>query len=186
MVMKLMPNLRRLADRLERRGARGAMDADDLVQAAVIEVIRAVPRWNPRLSRWISFAMMRAHGAMQDELRRTDQISRRYRFLAKVHGEALPRFLSLQSSHEDDVPREIATSRDASPRWASDAKQVWAHVRRILRPREALAIELYYGQDITLREVARRLGISESRTCQLVAKGLRDLRRFRFSAMRNA
>ncbi len=54
------------------------------------------------------------------------------------------------------------------------------HTRRAianLPPREAEALTLHYLQDLPLREVGDRLGVTESRACQLCGQGIQRLRR---------
>jgi len=47
---------------------------------------------------------------------------------------------------------------------------------RELPEREQLILSLYYKEELTMREVSKVLGISESRVCQLHARALTRLR----------
>ena len=45
-----------------------------------------------------------------------------------------------------------------------------------LPEREQVILALYYGQDLTLKEIGAVFGITESRVCQLHAQALKRLR----------
>ncbi len=51
-----------------------------------------------------------------------------------------------------------------------------AEAIRELPEREQLVLSLYYKDELTMREVSKVLGISESRVCQLHARALSRLR----------
>lgn len=173
-VLKMMPTIRYLAKRV---GARGAASVEDLVQVGTMAAIAALPRFNPKKGRMWSFLRQRAHGAMIDELRSLDHISRIYRLRGHINGRPLPETLSIQTSPMELVPRVMPDKRGEPPTRRAEIHDIWAHVRSLLKPREARAIALYFAGDMTLKAVGKAMGISESRACQLVACAVERLRK---------
>lgn len=170
---KLRPNLDYWAQRFERSGARGHVDGEDLLQVARLAIWQARRRFDPaRGIRFSSFAGFRALGAMKDELRDTDHLSRLSRRRATagtVHAPSLERLPVVDLvDRQGRGPAELAAASD-----------LWAWVERVLGPRRRAVVEGYFVQGDTLLEIAFRLQLSESRVCQLLAQSLRMLRRRR-------
>ena len=55
-------------------------------------------------------------------------------------------------------------------------ERVWAIVERTLTPRQRAIVELYYRQDMTMKEIGRMMDLSESRICQICASAVDVLR----------
>jgi RNA polymerase sigma factor for flagellar operon FliA len=51
-----------------------------------------------------------------------------------------------------------------------------SRARELLDPREARILTMYYEEQMTLAEIGRLLGVTESRVCQLHTRALRRLR----------
>ena len=49
----------------------------------------------------------------------------------------------------------------------SQMRQILAHVLGCLPERERTVLSLYYEQELTLKEIGKVIGVSESRVCQL-------------------
>lgn len=80
---------RRIALRIARR-APSSISADDLVGAAHVGLTEACDRYDPeRGEPFVAFAEKRIRGAVLDELRRGDPLSRRDRWAARKVGTAL-------------------------------------------------------------------------------------------------
>ncbi len=71
----------------------------------------------------------------------------------------------------------------ADPVARAHQRDVAALVYRALTPKERQVVVLYYFEQITMREIGRILGLSESRVCQIHARVLRRLRE-RMESMR--
>lgn len=67
--------------------------------------------------------------------------------------------------HAAESPLEIATRDD-----------LFARLKEIMPPKLAEVLDLYYHDELTLKEIGRKLNLSESRVCQLHAKALRFAR----------
>lgn len=58
-----------------------------------------------------------------------------------------------------------------------ETKQILAGVVRDLPDRDQLVITMYYFEGLTLKEIGKALGVTESRVCQIHTKAMIDLRR---------
>lgn len=71
-----------------------------------------------------------------------------------------------------------ANSNDSPDRMVErqDMRDAIARVSRQLPAREQLLLDLYYERGQNLRQIAERLGVSESRACQLHSRAIRHVR----------
>ena len=107
--------------------------------------------------------------------------------LGRMLIEASHVFISLDEpaggSHEDG---EISSLRDMvhdasqpGPDETCAEREVLEHLRRAiesLKDRDRLILSLYYHEELTLKEIGRVLGVSESRVCQVHSEALLKLR----------
>jgi RNA polymerase sigma factor for flagellar operon FliA len=214
--VRYVPVIRQTALRLARR-LPAHICVDDLIGAGFIGLVDAYRRYDPeRCDRFDGYAEFRIRGAMLDELRSYDPLSRDLRALAtrtaaatrslegrlgrapteaEVAAElglelaafqgyaarmAVGRTVSLDAPAEDgDLRMEI---RDPSEEPADEqllqaqAKRVLTMAVEALPPRLRQVLELYYGNQLTLRDIGGILGVTESRVCQLHAEAIRRLR----------
>ena len=73
--------------------------------------------------------------------------------------------VDLQPDLSAETPLELASRAD-----------LWARLKHILPPKQVEILELYYSDDLTLKQIGRLLGLSESRVCQLHAKAIAILK----------
>ena len=64
----------------------------------------------------------------------------------------------------------------------AETRQMLAQAINGLPEREKLVLTLYYYENLTLQEIGRVLGVTESRVCQIHTKSVLHLRA-RFSAL---
>ncbi len=171
-----MPMLWKLARKIPTRGAVGR---EDLVQAAAMGLIRAQETFDPaRGVKWKSYATHRAFGAMIDQLRDLDHVPRLERKRLKAAGKEGRKVMSIDhqaaeiSANEGGIPAAAARG----PLDQATRADLWAFIRQRLDTRTAQVLEKYFTRDQTLKAIGRDIGISESRCCQLLARGLRVLR----------
>lgn len=157
-------------------GPRGAVDAHDLVQAAAIRLLRARSTFDASKSSWKSYALLRARGAMLDELREVDHVPRLERARARLAGVELPQVLSIQTGPVDQVSRDPGDRGAADPLAHASDVDLWREAQAILGPRSGRVLFEYFRRDRTLRDIGRDLGLSESRACQLLQKAIAKLR----------
>jgi len=161
------------------------MGRDDVESAALIGLINAVDRYDPdRGVPFEGYAGLRIRGAILDELRRLDDHTRDERRRARdvaedteseigAYGATLSLDLLLETGDRDwaaeDDSSNVYENQDLRTRVESALE--------CLPPRQREVLARYYGDSLTLRESAVRMGISEARACQLHGRAIHNLRR---------
>ena len=158
---------------------------DDLESAALVGLIDAVDRYDPdRGVPFEGYAGLRIRGAVLDELRRVDDHTRDQRRRARaVADDADPEIgafratlsldLLLESGDRDWAAEDLTDDRYES----QDLRGRVESALRCLPPRQRELLARYYGDALTLRQSAVRMGISEARACQLHGRAILNLRR---------
>jgi len=197
--------IERCARRLSARSGH-TVAAEDLWSAGAMGLLEAAQRFDAaRDVRFESFAEHRIRGAMLDEMRRMDHLPRRLRSdverveaartrLAQQLGrdpetdevaaalrldpQDVAELLQLLSPHLP-IDEETALSREARLDEALEKEQLKRLLaREVARLPERLQVllALYYDEELTYREIARVLGVSEPRVCQLHGEAMKRLR----------
>jgi RNA polymerase sigma factor FliA len=161
------------------------MGRDDVESAALIGLINAIDRYDPdRGVPFEGYAGLRIRGAILDELRGLDDHTRGERRRAReVPEDSEPEIGAYGATLSLDLLLETG-DRD----WAADDEAVGESDNQDLRarvegaldclpPRQREVLARYYGESLTLRESAVRMGISEARACQLHGRAIHNLRR---------
>lgn len=160
-----------------RLAAHGAVDREDLVQAAAIALGRARETFDPsRGVKWASYAQWRARGAMLDALREIDHVPRLERARARAAGRELPEVLSMQGDAVDVASQGGDRATTPAADELAARRDLWAELPRLVGRRGAEVLRGCFLDGLTLLEIGRELGISESRTSQIRARALRVLR----------
>ena len=163
-----------MATKLIEHGAWKSLEVDDLMNVAFAAVWKTRERFDPSRSSFQTYAMLRARGAMLDELRKLDHVPRQARRRAKLAGVELPKVESIEHDFTIILRPDKRTTLPVEGAAASD---FWRGVRRLLEPRAAEVLERYYRRDYTLKEIGRQLGLSESRVCQLHTLAVQRLKK---------
>lgn len=209
----------KLVHRLARRLARGLPPSvlhEDLVSAGLEGLVSAARRFDPtRGQQFVKFAEFRIKGAMLDEIRRHDMMSRGGRLLKKSLERAVVRLTAslgrppTDEELADSLGVDLCVLQDARSRFgdvrvvslqsssaagkmafdpADQAPTPEAVAMRIalyeqaadavarLEDRERLVIELYFREGKKLKEIAARIGTTDSRVCQIKRAALTKLR----------
>jgi RNA polymerase sigma factor for flagellar operon FliA len=197
--------LDRMARRLASRTGH-AVQSEDLWSAGAMGLIDAARRFDPAQGvKFETFVEHRVRGAMVDEMRRMDHLPRRLRDHAdkveKAHarlaqqlhrepaveevaeaiGGQLEDVMELMQLLQPAVPvaEEIAASEElpADVRYEQGQQQrILARAIAALPERLQVLLALYYDEALTYREIAKILGVSEPRVCQLHAEAMKRLR----------
>lgn len=171
--------------------------ADDLWSAGALGLLEAAHRFEVgRAARFESFAEHRIRGAMLDELRRLDHLPRRLRdrtddiarVRQRLHHElkrepepseiAIAAEVTVEELGELDglVAQPLDALELPLPHQGPDPEQSAGHARTSARLATAIAalperlqmlLSLHYEEGLTYREIAKLLGVSEPRVCQL-------------------
>jgi RNA polymerase sigma factor for flagellar operon FliA len=149
-------------------------DRDDVASAAMIGLISAVDRFDPRRGvPFEAYASLRIRGAVVDELRRVDERGRADRrpegAVLAVSLDALLESGAHQGPVVDDGFSERHEQEDLKTRIQDALGRLPARQREV--------IARYYGDELTLREAGAKMGVSEARACQLHGRAIQSLRR---------
>lgn len=149
-------------------------DRDDVASAAMIGLIAAVDRFDPRRGvPFEAYASLRIRGAVVDELRRVDERGRADRrpegTVLAVSLDALMESGAHQGPVVDDGFSERHEQEDLKTRIQDALGRLPARQREV--------IARYYGDELTLREAGAKMGVSEARACQLHGRAIQSLRR---------
>lgn len=160
------------------------------VRGAILDELRAQD-WVPRLVRNRSSHYKKAHAALSERLERepsvhelADEMNCSEAEAAKLAREAnLTTVYTLcqQDDREDDprVLRRLDALMDRSSEQPFEkmvATDLAKSLAQFLTKGESTVVALYYKEGLTMKEIGRVMGISESRVCQIHTKTLKKLR----------
>lgn len=150
-------------------------DSDDIASAAMIGLIGAVDRFDPRRGvPFEAYASLRIRGAVVDELRRVDERGRADRRPEGGAELAVSLDVLLESgTHQGPAVEDGFTDRYEQEDLRTRVQDALG--RLPARQREVIA--RYYGDELTLRETGAKMGVSEARACQLHGRAIQNLRR---------
>jgi RNA polymerase sigma factor for flagellar operon FliA len=220
-VLENLPLVRFVANQVS-RSLNGVVEFDDLVNSGTLGLIKAAASFDASRGRAFStFAAPRIRGAMIDDLRRTDTVSRALRHKRRMLSRAeaqLQAELGRKPTTEE-LARRLGVAVSVVWRWRLEAERAdtvslnkgrsdedreldAAHalpcektcnpeevvnrseeVERLrsqisaLTEREQVVLTLYYFGEMKLHEIARALGLTESRVSQIRSQSLATLRR---------
>ena len=177
LIERHLPLCRRVA-RSTRVPPTAALGHEDLEAAGVVGLIQAVDRFAPeRGIPFEGYAMLRIRGAILDEVRRLDDLSRDARREATALGGGPPT-MSLDLLHErGDHVADPGAPAEVDER--IDRVGLRDDVERALATipgRERSILASYYGKGLTLAMIGRQLGVSEARISQLHSRAIAQLR----------
>jgi RNA polymerase sigma factor for flagellar operon FliA len=168
-----LPLVRYVANR-RFRVTRAWFDHDDLVSAGLIGVRKALNNFDPTKSASLKTHVSNtAFRAMQDALRVVDWVPRHVR----INGEEPKVVISTNVSVFDDGKGELqdllADARALDPQYQAECTEAVDALKQ-LTPQQRQVIELSVIEGLTLTEVGKIMGFTESRACQIrtVALGL--------------
>ncbi len=149
-------------------------DRDDVASAAMIGLIGAVDRFDPRRGvPFEAYAALRIRGAVVDELRRVDERGRADRRLEGAELAVSLDVLMEKGTHHGPVVDDGFSERFEQ----EDLKTRVQDALGRLPARQREVIARYYGDELTLREAGAKMGVSEARACQLHGRAIQNLRR---------
>ena len=161
------------------------LEAQDLVSSGVIGLAEAWERFDA--SRGIAFeayAVPRIRGAIIDAIRASDWVPRKARQRSRQTGEQLAVLVSLDGGRTEDdsdtggaarIADEAAPVPGAALMATERRHELLATLNR-LPEREKMIVTQHYFHGVQLAQIARELGVTESRVSQLHGRALRMLR----------
>jgi RNA polymerase sigma factor for flagellar operon FliA len=221
LLKRFAPLVRHVVERVAATLPRN-VDHEDLYSAGVLGLLDAHAKFDPRKGvKFETYAVWRIKGAVLDQLRALDWVSRSMRRKAR-NLDGVTRKLDQRlgrAASEDEVAREMKMSRgdfyrlldhvrgavlvsldesrsgeEQEPTTLADhlpdpnagdvearleeeqARLVMLRTLDQLPEQERLVVALYYYERLTLKEIGRALGISESRVSQVHTRAMARLR----------
>jgi RNA polymerase sigma factor for flagellar operon FliA len=151
---------------------------DDLVAAGTYGVFDALRKNPERGAAFNWYVRVRIRGALVDELRTQDWLSRRTRAKATAASEGIRENTVVWL---DDVPDAQALVDHGAPTpfqlvAGRMARSTLVRAVGHLPPREADIVAWHYFEDVPFKAIAARLGVSEPRVSQLHSRAIGLLR----------
>jgi RNA polymerase sigma factor for flagellar operon FliA len=185
-LLSLYPMVQRIAQRTAATyGLPQGVDTSDLVSCGVIGLAEAWDRFDPaRGVAFEAFAVPRVKGAIVDAIRASDWVPRKARAKARLTGEPLMLLVSMdERTATDDGDRsgvgKLADESNELPGaeiLEEESRRELMSALDDLPERERMIVTLHYFQGVQLAEIARSLGVTESRVSQLHTRALRMLK----------
>lgn len=170
-----------VAGRMRRRLPR-CVDPDELYTAALAGLWRAAQQFEPaRGLRFSTLACRLIRYAVFDWLRETGQTRRRNR-PPVAFSQMGPKFsaslLERDGRHFEDGLGRLKTEHAATGRRvnAVDPVEMVEMALCAVSPRQRKIVELYYFEDLTMRQVALRLGCWETNVLKILRRALARMR----------
>jgi RNA polymerase sigma factor for flagellar operon FliA len=174
------------------RGFKFETYAISRIRGAILDELRSID-WVPRSVRAKARAIEQAYGKLENELRRTpteaeialeldltdDQLQTTLSQISFIGLAALDEVMGGGERGESMTLGDTVPDAGQSPSAAFEVvemKQILADAVGGMPEREKLVLTLYYYEGLTLAEIGRVLGVTESRVCQIHTKAVLQLR----------
>jgi RNA polymerase sigma factor for flagellar operon FliA len=164
------------------------------IRGAIIDELRAID-WVPRSVRAKARGVEKAYAALEARLHRTPsepevaeemsislpELRSIFSQVSHVSVVALDELCSIGADHGDRVPLvdTLEDERAEDPVAAFEDEETKSRLAAAisqLPERDKVVVTLYYYEGLTLAEIGRVLGVTESRICQLHTKAVTQLR----------
>ena len=164
------------------------------IRGAIIDELRAID-WIPRSDRYKAREVERAYAALEGELRRTptepevaerlgitlEELHAIFSQVSYVNVVALDELLTVGGEKGDklslvDTLEDTKAEDPVAAFESEETKFMLARAINQLPEREKIVVTLYYYEGLTLAEIGRVLGVTESRICQMHTKAVLQLR----------
>ncbi len=176
------------------RGIKFETYAINRIRGAIIDELRAID-WVPRSVRFKAREVEKAYTSLENKLKRppsdaeiagemgisVDDLNHIYTQLSNVSLVALDELFSVEGDRGDKVSLidTLEDTRMDSPMEAFESeemKEILTGAINRLPEREKMVVTLYYYEGLTLAEIGKVLGVTESRICQMHTKAVLALK----------
>lgn len=179
------------------RGFKFETYAISRIKGSILDELRSID-WVPRSVRSKAKSVERAMGKLESQLHRSptdaeiademelslDQLNGIYNQISSVGLVALDEMLSFSGGENLTFGDTLADREDGPGRVYErvEMRQLLAEAINRMNEREKIVLTLYYYENMTLAEIGRVLGVTESRVCQIHTKAVLHLKS-RFTSM---
>jgi RNA polymerase sigma factor for flagellar operon FliA len=172
------PLVHKIASGFQRRLPRNVL-REDLVAAGMIGLWDAIRRHGEQPNEGFAwYVRVRVRGAILDELRAQDWLSRRVRKAVSATSDAsLPRVVRLEDVSESEQSRCLGMDSETDAELElRAAREMLARAVEALPERERMIVSEHYYRQVKFTSLGARLGVSEPRVSQLHSRAMRRLR----------
>jgi len=205
LAVSYMPAVKAMAARLKER-LPSSVEFNDLVSIGLEELVKLARRYDPKQNdNFWGYAQKRIYGSMLDFLRSLDPVSRGERKTIKEIEKITESYLAEHDTEPDDeyIAKELGIDTE-KVRKARNAGEIYnvmpieeqmnffenvtlkieqeeliESIKKVLKTmseKEQLIIQLYYFEELSLKEISEILGVTESRISQIHKKVIKKLR----------
>ena len=160
-----------------------SVDKGDLFAAGMYGLVTSIERNGGDAGEaFAGYAKMRIRGAILDELRAQDWLSRRARWAANSQGESYEGPTALVGLDDVSERERGASMADSDAPSALEVLEAQGTRRELeiamsaLPERERLILSMHYFEGVRFKDIARLLGVSEPRISQLHSRAIDRLR----------
>ena len=201
-----IPAVKAMAARLKER-LPSSVDFNDLVSIGIEELVKLSRRYDPKQNdNFWGYAQKRVYGSMLDFLRSLDPISRSNRklvkeidkitqdYMAKYGDEPSDEYLAEKLDEDIEKIKKARIAGDIYTVFPIEeqlnyfdniSKKVETEeliniIKKVLKEmteKEQLVIQLYYFEELSLKEISEVLDVSESRISQIHSSAIRKIRK---------
>ncbi|AIY85577.1 MULTISPECIES: FliA/WhiG family RNA polymerase sigma factor [unclassified Thermotoga] len=204
-IRSLLPFIKRIAEDLAQTLPPN-IEVDDLIQEGIVAALSSLERYDPSKASFTTFIMKRVKGAMYDYLRKIDWMPRNLRKNVKMIERVIYESEEFPSDEEiarktglelkevvrarnemmrkqllmiDAMEDEIVLKTEGPDENAYRELLVEEMKKAIekLSDKEKLVLSLRFEKGLSLKEIARVLGVSESRVSQIISKSLLKIKK---------
>jgi len=205
MIRSLLPFIKRIAEDLAQTLPPN-VEVNDLIQEGIVAALSSLERYDPSKASFTTFIMKRVKGAMYDYLRKIDWMPRNLRKNVKMIERAIYESEEFPSDEEiarktglelkevvrarnemmrkqllmiDAMEDEIVLKTEGPDENAYRELLVEEMKKAIekLSDKEKLVLSLRFEKDLSLKEIAKVLDVSESRVSQIISKSLLKIKK---------
>jgi RNA polymerase sigma factor for flagellar operon FliA len=201
-----MPAVKAMAARLKER-LPSSVEFNDLVSIGLEELVKLARRYDPKQNdNFWGYAQKRIYGSMLDFLRSLDTVSRSDRKTIKDIDRLVESYVAEYDMEPDDeyIAKELGIDVEKVKK-AKNASEIYnvmpieeqmnffenisvkieeeeliESVKKVLKTmneKEQMIIQLYYFEELSLKEISEILGVTESRISQIHKNVIKKLRK---------
>jgi len=178
LIAEFTPLVHKIVGGFQRRLPRNVL-REDLVAAGMAGLWDAIRRHGEKKDEGFEwYVRVRVRGAILDELRAQDWLTRRARRAASATADSMPpRVVRLDDVGEWEQNRCLATAPDAEAGLSETfVRESLAKAVETLPERERLIVSEHYFNHVKFKSLGERLGVSEPRISQLHSRAMQRLR----------